>query len=103
MHVEQARSGLADGFDDIGARASSMPGIDADPATRVHIFYNAERALRSRKMLVFRPVVVNRDLDVVLLHEALDARHGLGCGSDGDHGHGAGLGVLEVAANISVV
>ena len=55
MHVEQARSGLADGFDYVGARARSMPDIDADTATRVHVLHDAESALRGGKCLSSGP------------------------------------------------
>ena len=42
------------------------------PYARVHVLDHLKHALWGRIDLVFRPVVMNRDLDVVFLYQLLD-------------------------------
>ena len=47
--------------------ARSMADIDTKPATRVHVLHDLRDALRRGKILIFRTVIVDRDLDVIFL------------------------------------
>ena len=58
---------------------------------------------RRMPQLVFRPVIVNRDADVVLLHELLDPRQSLGRGIAGhNHWNARSLAVFELAADVGI-
>ena len=53
--------------------------------------------------LVFRPVIVDRDADVVLLHELLDSRQSLRCGVAGnDDADTCALAVFELGADVRI-
>src|SRR6266566_2283130 len=54
--------------------------------------------------LVFRPVIVNRETDIVLFYELLDSRQSLWrwVASDND-GNACSLAVFEFAANVRIV
>jgi ATP-binding cassette subfamily B protein len=74
MHIQQTRTGFGDGFHDIHARSCGMADIDAEPAAGIHVFDDRQSILRPREVLVFGPVVVNRDLDVVFFDEFAELR-----------------------------
>ena len=59
---------------DVGPRR--VAHVQAHPDARVHVSDHRQDVLWAREVLVFGAVVVDRDLDVVLAHEALDAGKG---------------------------
>ena len=103
MHVEEARTDCVDGLDDIGAGADAVAHVDAAAHARVHVLDGLEHVERRGPDLVFRPVVVDGDADVVLLDELFDARQSCGRGVAGDDDADAGaLAVLELGADVVV-
>ena len=79
-----------------------MSDVDAEAHAGVHVADRLEHIVGRGKVLVLRPVVVDRDLDVVLLRKALHPGHDIGVASADDRGHPRRLGVLEIPAHIVV-
>src|SRR5579859_5836442 len=77
VHVKEPRAYIANGLDDIGAGAHCVPDIDAAADARIELFDRLEHIQRGGPDLILRPVVVDSDADIVLLHKLLNARKDL--------------------------
>jgi hypothetical protein len=102
VHVVKPRSGVEHRLHDVGARADGVSAIDAQPHPRIHPLHVLQHVVRRGEVLVLGAVVVDRDLDVVLLRELLDAgQHARVAGAD-DRRHPRGLGVGEVLLHAGI-
>src|SRR5258708_37633352 len=80
MYVKQSRTGFVDRPNHVSSGTSRMPDVDAAPKARIHTPYRLQYIQRRRPYLVFRSVIVDRDMDVVLLYELFDSRQSVGLG-----------------------
>src|SRR5947207_9160069 len=96
VHVEEPWARVRDRPHDVGAGAYGVTDIDAQPHPSIHAPDVLQGVVRGREVLVLGAVVVERDLDVVLLGEALDAGQQRRCGVRGDQRHAGGPRVREV-------
>ena len=69
--------------------AGRVPNIHTKTDARVHLADMRQDVLRAGEVLVFGTMIVNGYLDVVLLHEALDARERLRGGAHDHERHAA--------------
>src|ERR1700740_3685328 len=80
-----------------------MPDIDTAPDARVHVLYGLQYIQRRRPQLVLRPVIVDRDTDVVLLYELFHSRQSSRCGiARDDDGNPCSLAVFELTADVRI-
>src|SRR5579863_3788091 len=81
-----------------------MADIDAAAHARVHVLNNGQNALWSgEEVFIFRTVVVDRDLDVVLFHEFLElGKRDVAGSADNDREPGA-LGEIKLVPDVGVV
>ena len=90
MHVVEARAGGVNRVDEVGVGAGGVAYVDAEADARIEILDGLEHVEGRGKELVLGAVIVDGDLDVVLLDEALDPLERLGRGIAGDDGRDAG-------------
>src|SRR6266851_7886391 len=84
MHVVQPRPHLVDGLDHIDARTHRMPDVDAAADAGVVLLHPLQNVQRGVPQLVLRSMIMDRNADVVLLHELFDPRKGLRSRVSGD-------------------
>ena len=102
MHVEHPRTRVRDRPHDVRARSDRVPDVDAQSHPAIHVAHVFQGVIGRREPFVLRAVIVDRDLDVVLLGEPLDARQDRHVGVRGDQGHAGRLGVREVLPHVCV-
>src|ERR1700674_187108 len=103
VHVKQPRARFADRLNHISTGTSRMPDIDAAPDARVHTLYRLQYIQRRMPQLIFRPVIVDRDTDIVLLYELLNSRQGFRCWVAGDYdGNTCSLAVFELNPDVRI-
>ena len=87
----------------IGAGTHRVPHIDAASHARVHIADRLQNIERRMPQLIFRPVVVDGEAYVVLLHKLLDARKSTGRWVSSDnHRDTRALAILEFTADVVI-
>src|SRR6266849_10967185 len=77
VHVKQPRACFADRLNHVRAGTSRMPDVDATPHARIHTLYRLQYIQRRMPQLIFRPVIVDRETDIVLSYESLNSRQSL--------------------------
>src|SRR5260370_15115180 len=101
MHVVQPRTHLMDGLDHIDPGTHRVPDIDAAPDARVVLLHPLQHVQRGVPQLVLRSMIVDRESNVILLHEFFDAWKSLRRRITGDDDPNTrSLAVFELAANI---
>ena len=104
VHVEQPRSGFVNRLNHIRAGARCVTDIDAASHARVHILYCLQHIQRRGPQLIFRPMIVDGEPDVVFLHELFNAgKHCRSRAAGDDHGNAGPLAVFKLAANIIII
>src|ERR1035441_10660592 len=73
VHVEQPRSDFVNRLDNVSAGTRRVADIDTASYARVHLFYRLEHSQRGGPQLILRPMVVDGNPDIVLLHALLNA------------------------------
>src|SRR6266478_565520 len=80
-----------------------MPDIDAASHARIHSLYRLQYIQRRMPQFILRPVIVDREAYVVLLHKLLNPRQRLGGGVARDnHLNPRPLAVFKLAANVRI-
>src|ERR1700730_16944006 len=80
-----------------------MPHIDAAPNAGIHTLYCLQYILRRMPQLIFRPVIVDRDSDIVLPYEPLNSRQSLPCRVARDNdGNTRPLAVFELTPDVCI-
>src|SRR5216684_4461484 len=103
MYVKQPRACRADRLNHIRAGPSRVPDVDTAPDARIHPLYRLQYIQRRMPKLIFRPVIVDGETDVVLLYELLDPRQSLRCGgARNDDDNTCSLAIFELAADVRV-
>src|SRR6266576_1094883 len=102
VHVEQPWARVRDRPYDVGAGADGVPDVDAQSHPAIQIAHVLQGVVRGREVLVLGPVVVERDADVVLLGEALNAREQRRGGVRRDERHAGGPRVREVFLHVRI-
>src|SRR6202012_2235505 len=103
MHIEQSRSHLMDGLHHIGTSAYRVPDVDAATHPWVHVLHRLQHIERRMPYLVLWPVVMDRQPDVILLHELFNAWKDLRRGIAGnDHRDPGPFCVIELAPDIVI-
>src|SRR6266436_5668562 len=96
VYVKQPRACSVDRLNYIRAGTSRVPDVDTAPHARVHTLYRHQYIQRGMPQLIFGPVIVDGETDIVLLHELLDPRQSFRCGVAGDDdANSCSLAVLE--------
>ena len=103
MQVEHTIAALGNGFDNVDPGAGRVPNIRTKTDARVHVADMRQDVLGPGEVLVFGTMIVHGYLNVVLLHEALDARERLRGGAHDHERHAAVARVFEVEADMVVV
>src|ERR1700733_3657911 len=103
VQVKQPRTCCVDRLNYICACANRMPNIDAAPHARIHVFHRLQYIERGVPQLVLRPMIVDRDTDVVLFCELLNSRQGFRSRVAGDYnGNATSLAVFEFRPDVRV-
>src|SRR5580704_2697720 len=103
VYVKQPRACFADRLNHIGAGTSRMPDIDAASDARIHTLYGLQYVQRRMPQLIFRPMIVDSDTDIVLLYELFDSRQSFRCGVAGDDdGNTCPLAVIELIPDVRI-
>src|SRR6266446_4379722 len=103
VYVKQPRARRVDRLNHIRAGAHRVPDVDTGADARVHPFHRLQYIQRRMPQLIFWPVIVDGETDVVLLHELLDPRQSLRRGVAGDDdGNTCPLAIFELAADVRV-
>ena len=103
MHVVQPRPHLVNSFDHVDAGTHRMPDVDTATDARIVLLHPFQHIQRGVPQLILRPMVMNGQADVILLHEFFDAWKRLRSRVSGDnHGNSSALAVFKLAANILI-
>src|SRR6266404_1101666 len=80
-----------------------MPDIDAAPHARIHTLYRLQYIQRRMPDLIFRPVIVDRETDIVFFYELLHSRQGFRRGVAGDNDTDiCALAILELTPDVRI-
>src|SRR6266478_10149916 len=103
VNVKQPRACFADRLNHIRAGTNRMPDIDAAPDARIHTLYRLQYIQRRMPQLIFWPVIVNREMDIVFLYELLNSRQSLRRRVAGDNNRNTRpLAVFELVPDVRI-
>src|SRR5579859_2504358 len=103
VHVEHARPHFANRLHHVHSGSRRVSHVNAASHPRIHPLHRLQHFQRRRPQLIFRPMIVQRKFDVVLLHEFFNsrqrrrrriARH--------DHANPRALRILKLRPNVRI-
>src|SRR6266436_5312806 len=103
VYVKQPRACRVDRLNHIRAGTNRVPDVDTAPDARVHTLYRLQYIQRRMPQLIFRPVIVDRETDIVFFYELLYSRQGFRCWVAGDDdANTCPLAVFELAPDVCI-